>query len=178
MRIIVSSLCFFIASIASANPGVKKNTDIGKRKVESHSQVTRCEGNGCTLNSVTRFDNNHNPKSHNNGKTTYFGECNFSEEGGKRYEHCKLSKKKKKAKVKTVIKTKKVDTTKNNRLQIHVGYGSDGLDVDSSNNKTSVKEDRKPVFGMQYTRRLSQEYNIGISAFTNKTVTATFGIDY
>jgi hypothetical protein len=168
---------FLVGGNAYAKPSVTKDTDIGKRKVKSHSQVTRCEGSGCTLNSVTRFDNGYNPKSRPGGKTTYFGECNFSEEGGKRYEHCKLTKKKK-TKVKTVVKEKVVDGTKNNRLQIHVGYGSDGLEVDESNNKTIVKEKRKVIFGLQYTRRLNQDFNVGISAFTNKSATATFGIDY
>jgi len=176
MKVLIVLSMFFIGVTAYANPGVKKNTDIGKRKVESHSQVTRCEGDGCTTNSVTRFD-----KDLSNGKKAiYFGECNYSEEGGKRYEHCKLSKEKKKAKVKvkTVVKEKVVDTTKNNRVQLHVGYGPDGLEVNETNNDTTVKEKRKAIFGLQYTRRLNQDFNIGVSAFTNKSVTATFGIDY
>jgi hypothetical protein len=178
MKVLIVLSMFFFGVTAYANPEVKKNTDIDKRKAESHSQVTRCEGGGCTLNSVTRFNNGYNPKSRPGGKTTYFGECNFSEEGGKRYEHCKLTKKKKKAKVKTVVKEKIVDTTKNNRIQLHVGYGSDGLEVDESHNETTVKEKRKAILGLQYTRRLNQDFNVGISAFTNKSVTATFGIDY
>lgn len=171
MRIFIVMSAFLFGGLVHANPLVTQSTDVGKRSVKSHHQVTRCAvgDDYCTRNTVTEFKKPMN-------KTVYYGDCNYVDDGKKTYQHCKLTKKKKK--VKTVVKTKVVDTTKNNRLQLHVGYGSDGLEVNETNNDTSVKEKRKVIFGAQYTRRLNQDFNLGASVFTNKTATLTFGIDY
>lgn len=170
-RIIVLS-AFFLCGTAFANPGVTKNTDIGKRDVKSHNQVTRCEGDKCTINDVTKF--NKSVK----GKKIYRGECVFNEVDDMRVSQCKTDVKKRKAKTKTVIKERVIDNTKKNRIQLHIGYGPDGLDADEDNNKTSVEERRRVIMGFQYTRSLKDGISIGGSVFTNKTVTATLGFDY
>ncbi len=173
MKVFLLFLSMLFASVAFGNPRVTKNTDIGKRKVESHHQVTRCDQDGCQIDSVTTFNKKIPGKHH------YYGECNYAEEGGKRYSHCELSSKKKKpkVKVKTVTKIKK-KTAKKNRLQIHVGYGSDGLRHNSNNNETEVKENRTVILGGQYTRALKGDVNVGFSVFSNKSATVTLGFDY
>ena len=88
---------FFFGALAYANPGVTKNTDVDKRKVVRHNQVTRCTPGEahCTTDSVTEF-------SRSMIKINYYGECNYVDDGTKTYEHCKITHKKPKPKVKTV----------------------------------------------------------------------------
>ena len=175
MKVILVAVSVLFSPLAFANPGVTKNTDIGKRDVESHYQVTRCEGEKCTINSVTKFDKKVDKKK------VSFGECVFSEESNMRVSQCKTSPKKKKKvkkqpKSKIVVKEKKMQ--KKNRLQFHLGYGPTGLERESDNNATSVSEDMDVVVGAGYSRLLDDTVSLGISVYSNKTVTATFGIDY
>jgi hypothetical protein len=174
MKLLLAMSVLVWGSLAYANPEVTKNTDIGKRKVERHYQVTRCEGDSCKINTVTEFNKGTSEKK------IYYGTCNYSEEGKLRVSECETSPKKKKAKVKTktVVKEKVVDTTKKNRIQLHVGYGPAGLKADEGNNETVVKEDRKAILGLQYTRKLNNRWNVGGSVFTNKSATISIGLDY
>lgn len=167
--IAIFALCY--GGIVFANPGVTKDTDIGKRKVELHYQVTKCGvtllgEEVCSINTVTRFDKKISKKKISNG------ECVVSEVDNVRAAHCRMTtgvKKKKKVVAKKVRK---------NRIQIHGGYGTNGLDVDETNNVTKVEEDRGVLAGLQYTRVITEEFNIGAAVFTNKTFTITFGLDY
>jgi hypothetical protein len=120
----------------------------------------------CSVNTVTRFDKKISKKKISNG------ECTVSEVGNVRAAHCKMRagvKKKKKVVAKKVRK---------NRIQIHGGYGTNGLDVDETNSGTKVKEDKGVLAGLQYTRIITEEFNIGAAVFTNKTFTITLGLDY
>jgi hypothetical protein len=176
MKLLVAMSVFVWGSLAFANPEVTKDTDIGKRKVTEHYQVTRCEGGGddCKINTVTKFNKSVKEKK------IYFGECNYSEVDNMRVSECTTSPKKKKSKTKTktVVKEKVVDTTKKNRIQLHIGAGPAGLKVDEDNNKTKVEEDRKAILGLQYTRKLNNRWNVGASVFTNKSATISIGLDY
>lgn len=167
--LIVTSLFTFSNGYADVLGG----TDVGKRSVKSHNQVTRCEGDSCTLNSITRFNKSVD------GKHMYYGDCNFSEEGNVRFKHCKITNKRKS---RTVIKEKtvkvKVDNTLNNRLQLHLGYGVTGINTESNNNNTTVSEEQGLIVGLQYTRRLEQEANIGVAIFSNEMATMVFGLDF
>lgn len=174
LLLVVSALAS--GSVALANP-VTKNTDIGKRDVKSHKQVTRCndaDGYDCKINSVTEFDKPVKKKK------VYFGECNYSEDGNLRAEECVTSKTKRKPKVvtKTVVKEKTVDNTKNNRVQLHVGAGPDGFDVKETNEETTVEQSTSLLLGLQYTRRLNSDWNVGGSLFSNKSLTLSVGLDF
>jgi len=171
MKLVACAIsALFVSGLANANPGVTKNTDIGKRDVKSHYQVTRCESNGeCTINSVTKF----NKKSQ--GKKIFSGDCVWNEVDGMRVQECKT---KPNLKKKRIVKRKVVKELKKNRIQVHLGYGPDGQTVDEDSNNTVVKERRRAVGGLQYTRLLNDDYSIGLTGFTNKTVTLTFGIDF
>jgi hypothetical protein len=171
MRLIVSVLSVFLGySVAQANPRVTENTDINKRDVKSHHQVTRCEGGSCKINTITEFDK---PVK---GKHIYYGDCNYAEEGTRRFSECQLSKKKKSSKV--IVKEKVVDNTKKNRIQLHLGMGPSGFKVDEDPNDTGVKSDTKPIVGLQYTRKLNNRWNVGVSGFSNKAGTLSIGLDY
>ena len=174
MKLLVAMSVLIWGSMVYANPAVTKDTDIGKRKVTDHYQVTRCEAgdDGCTINTVTKFNKTVKEKK------VYYGECNYSEESNMRVSQCKTSSKKKKPEVKTVTKTKVVDTTKKNRIQLHVGAGPAGLKVDEDNNETTVQEERKAILGLQYTRKLNNRWNVGGSVFSNKSATISIGLDY
>jgi len=174
MKMLLVAISVFFSSMAYANPEVTRNTDIGKRKVVSHNQVTRCEGGECSINTVTRFD------QVRPGSQSFWGECFYVEEGGKRFSYCLTTPKPKKAvvRVKTVTVTKKVKVYKKNRLQLHLGYGPTGLEQKSNNNKTKVSEDMDVVMGGTYSRAINSQYSIGATMFTNKTTTLSLGFDY
>jgi len=179
MKVFIIMSLFSFSTLGYSNPGVNENTDLGARKVESHNQVTRCEGETCTINSVTQFSKKEE------GKKIYRGDCIFNEVDGKRISQCETTpglKKKTTVKVitkeKVVVKERVIDKTKSNRLQLHVGYGPTGLEVNEYDNDTSVKEKRKGVVGLQYTRTLNEDFNVGISGFSNKMVTVTAGFDF
>ena len=174
MKVLGLTLVMFFGTVAYGNEGVKKNTDLGKRKVVSHSQVTRCEGDNCRINSVTKFDKVLKKEG------TSYGECVFSDNQGARFSQCDLSPKKKKpkAQVKTVVKTKVVNTIKKNRIQVHVGSGPAGLSEDSSNNRATITQERAFLIGGQYTRLLEDDLSVGVAAFTNKSITLSIGFDY
>lgn len=175
MKILITMSMLLFGGLAYANPLVTQGTDIGYRQVESHHQVTRCAvGEAhCTTNSVTKFDKPMLPLS-------YYGECNYVDDGKKTYQHCKLTGKKPKAKVKIkkVIVKKVVRVIKKNRLQLHLGAGPTGLSQESNNNKTVVGEKMDVVMGGSYSRALNETYSVGASVFSNKTATISFGFDY
>ena len=171
MKFLVGLLFFSVSLGAYANPGVTKNTDLGKKKVTSHKQVTRCSGEKCTVNSVTTFDKELK-------EANAYADCTISQKGVKRFQQCDTYKKKKKAKVKPKVITKTKVVTKKNRLSVHIGGGPNGLEQTSYNNTTSVKESRKAYAGLQYQRMLNDELSVGASIFTNKSGTFSIGIDY
>lgn len=170
MKQIILLTALLFSGLAFGNPGVTKNTDIGKRGITDPHQVTRCKGDSCKINTITKF----NKKT--SKKKISFGECVFLEESNMRVSECTTSSKKKKPKVKTVTKIKKVQ--KKNRLQFHVGKGPKGLKRKSNNNKTVVSEDMGAVVGMGYSRLLNEEVSVGATIFSNKTATFTFSVDY
>lgn len=167
-------LSMFFATTAMGNPGVKKDTDIGKREVDTHNQVTRCSNGECKINTVTTFKKQEVKLQ----ERTYYGECNYSEQTGIRVSECKLKAKKPKAKVKTVIKKVRVPTYKKNRVQLHIANGPTGLEKSGDNNSEEIKEKIYYFQGLQYTRMLNSRFSIGATIFTNKSASVTMGLDY
>lgn len=173
MRLALVASMFLVGSLAYADPSVTKNTDIGKRDVTSHHQVTRCEGDNCRINTVTRFNKKVKEKK------IYSGECVFNEVDNMRVSQCDTKPGlKKKVKTKTVVKEKVIRKTKKNRIQLHIGYGPDGQKVEEDNNQTTVEERRRAIFGLQYTRALTDDWNLGGAVFTNKSATVILGYDF
>jgi len=171
--IVISMFCF--GSLAYANPEVTKGTDIGKRKVKQHYQVTKCDGDDCTINAVTHFSKKDMKKKFS------YGECVFLEEKGMRVSRCYTSTKKKEVEPRIVRITTFKEVTKKakkNRLYIHAGFGPTGLKQSSDNNTTAVKEDMDLVGGLGYTRLLNETYSAGATIFTNKTTVLSLGFDY
>jgi len=175
MKSLIVLAILLYATMSEAKSGIKENTDIGKRKVISHHQVTSCRNDEyCKINSVTEFD------KYRGGKVIYYGECTFSSEDGKRYQECKVSGIKKKQVVKTVIKKviKVKRVYKKNRIQVHIAKGPTGLEKSGDNNSEEIKEKIYYFQGLQYTRMLNSRFSIGATVFTNKSASVTMGLDY
>ena len=173
MKLLIVASMFVFGSLAIANPGVKENTDIGKREVSSHHQVTRCAEGECKINTVTRFK-----KQEIMLQGVYYGECSYSEQKGIRVSECRIKDTKPKAKIKIKVKIKKVRVRvyKKNRIQVHIAHGPNGLRKSEDNNKTSVKEKLTYFEGLQYTRLLNNTFSIGATVFTNKSASVTMGL--
>lgn len=188
-RWLIASL-FLFSSVALANPGVKKDTDIGKRKSKKHYQVTRCVEDKCEVYEVTEFDR----KAEMNGQ--YSAQCFFIIEDKKRFMACNKDVKPQEPKVvmvksepivveKIVVKTveKKVVVEKQiepkkNRLIGKVGYGTRGIEYDNNSAGTKVKEDKGIVLGLGLDRRVTKQMSLGVEIYTNKQVGVTAGFDF
>jgi len=170
MKVLFGAIIALSSSFCFANPMVKQNTDLGERKVTSHNQVTRCEDGKCVINSVTTFDKS-------TKKAVSYAECTIADDKNQRFSQCETMKKKKKMVKKVVVKAVE-SKQKKNRIQVHAGAGPDGLYEKTDNNKTSISENLKPIVGLQYSRVLENDFSVGVSGFSNKSLTFSIGIDY
>lgn len=178
-----------VSGAAFANPGVTKNTDVGKRKSKKHYQVTRCENDKCEVFEVTEF----NKPLKTQG--AYSEQCFFIVEDKKRFMACNKMPEPKvvvvqsEPVVKTVVKTKTVVRevyvdrvekiqNKKNRFTLHLGYGPNGLTKDESNSNTGVSEYRSPIVGASYSRLVADKVSFGLTGFSNATIALSVGLDF
>jgi hypothetical protein len=182
-RLLTGLILFSVPfSAALANPGVTKNTDVGKNKVKRHHQVTwTCEdGSGtCKTASVEEFAK---PVA----DQRYRQMCDVVVRGNKRYMSCTTVK----AGGETVASTtqtrkdNKTETVQSwqpagpNRFSLHVGRGPTGLKTDETADRTKVKEDMDVVIGAGYSRVVYKNLSLGVSIYSNKTVTGSLGFDF
>lgn len=171
---------------ALANPGVKKDTDIGKAKVVRHSQVTYDKGEGTTqVVTVTVFDRAR-------AEEHYRQECVVSVQGRKRYSTCKTVKLAATTATPTPAPATppvatlrqpysgaqcKPEVSQDNRLMFHAGVGPTGLSTNEGPNGTEVKQERGVVLGLGYSRHLGKGLNLGVSVYSNSMVMGTVGVD-
>lgn len=176
-------LSFFISSVALANPSVYKNTDVSKRKAKEHYQVTRCVEGKCEVYEVTEFDKSIKMDG------VYSRQCLFIVEDKKRFMACNREPQKPKVVTERVevpvIQERKVFVdrvhtiqNKKNRFSLHLGGGPNGLSREETNEKTSVSENREPVFGFGYSRLVSDRASFGVNVFNNTSGFLTVGLDF
>ncbi len=65
-----------------------------------------------------------------------------------------------------------------NRITVHAGIGFYGLNIERSPDDVLVREQRRAVLGLSYSRRLNEDISLGVSAFTNSTFTLDAGLDF
>lgn len=171
-----------LPSLAYANPGVTKNTDIGKNKVKRHHQVTwTCDDNTGTC-STARFEEFQKPMK----DERYRQICDVVVRENKRYMSCTTTNVAVVAAGdSTTSKKPKQDQTielwrpaSPNRISLHVGRGPSGLKYKESNDYTEVKEDMSLVLGVGYSRVIYNNLSLGVSIYTNKSVMGTLGFDF
>jgi hypothetical protein len=184
MRILLSLL--LLPGLAYANPGVTKNTDIGRNKVKRHHQVTwTCEDSTGTC-STARFEEFENPMK----DERYRQICDVVVRDNRRYMSCTTTKatasntedgsqnNKGTSKDTGVATARTWKPSGPNRLSLHVGWGPTGLEYDEKGEYTKVKEDMNLVLGVGYSRVVYKNMSLGVSIYTNKTMTGTVGFDF
>jgi len=181
MRFLLSIL--LLPSIAYANPGVIKNTDVGKNKVKRHHQVTwTCEDNSGTCK-IARVEEFAKPVANQR----YRQVCDVVVRDNKRYMSCTTIKQGDGPSVvagNTPDKKKPSDSVQSwqpagpNRFSLHVGYGPTGLKTTETADRTKVKEDMDVVIGAGYSRVVYKNLSLGVSIYSNKTVTGSLGFDF
>jgi hypothetical protein len=65
-----------------------------------------------------------------------------------------------------------------NRITVRVGSGLYGLQSSSSANVVKIREERKAIFGLGYSRKLNEDFSLGASILSNESVTLDLGLDY
>jgi hypothetical protein len=179
MRFLLSIL--LLPSIAYANPGVTKNTDVGKNKVKRHHQVTwTCEDSSGTCKTA-RVEEFAKPVANQR----YRQVCDVVVRDNKRYMSCTTIKQGDGvASASTGDNKKPADLVQSwqpagpNRFSLHVGYGPTGLKTTESADRTKVKEDMGVIIGAGYSRVVYKNLSLGVSIYSNKTITGTLGVDF
>lgn len=67
---------------------------------------------------------------------------------------------------------------KRNRVTFKGGVGYDGLTNKDQNPGFEIQEKRKAVFGIGYSRRLTEELSLGASYINNDTTTLDLGYEF
>lgn len=178
MKYVLVVAGLLLSCSALANPGVTKDSDVGKRKSKKHYQVTRCEDGKCSVYEVTEFDKKFDTKGN------YHTQCLFVEEGNKRFMACNKDTPVKtetqiveKVVEKTVYVDKNIDPRKH-RVAFHLGYGPMGLESAANEDEVKVKQSYSLLPGLNYSYLLGERVSVGVGAYLNTTFNLSIGFDF